>query len=198
MIAVVTAAGRDPEGGELGAAICAALAGRGYSVVGWDGLGELEATPELVVNVLFDHASAPRRAAFAEMAPSEVESEIATTLVGCAVVCLAAVRRMKVAGRGAIVNVTSAIASYPAPGRLAEGAAAAGIESLTASLGAELGATGIRVNAVAPAPALSDGPRATDEEVAALVAFVGSPEAAALNGTVVRADPGFDPFPGLR
>ncbi|HYC80586.1 MAG TPA: SDR family oxidoreductase [Solirubrobacterales bacterium] len=230
MIAVVTAAGREPGGGGLGAATCAALCERGYAVIGWDedaaalertaatvplsgtavvdradveaieqGFAGFDEVPNLVVNNLHGLLGSRRSAPFAELAASELEEEVAATLVGASVVCLAAVTRMKAVGRGAIVNVTSALAPYPAPLRLVEAAAAAAIESLTASLGAELGSSGIRVNAAAPAAERSSATATatTEAELATLIALLGSAETAAMNGTVVRADPGFDPFPGL-
>lgn len=167
----------------------------------------LDESPALVVNRLVSAGGGRRFAPFHEMTPYEVEAQAAVDLVGPSVVCLIAIQRMTGAGRGAIVNVTSANASYPAPGRLVEGAAAAAIESLTTTLGAELAASGIRVNAVAMAPATpegalggrprSAGPPPSHEELAALIAWLGSPESSALCGAVMRADRGFDPFPGL-
>lgn len=226
MIAVVTGAGRhSPEDG-LGPAICGVLRERGYAVHAWDddaqalantgeevqlhgtevvdvsdadavetALQAVGEAPALVVNRL--RVRRPeRRAAFEATPPQELEDDLSLALVGCSVVCLVAIRRMTRVGRGAIVNVTPALAPYPAPLRLAEGAAAAAIESLTTSLAAEQAPTGVRVNAVALAGASSPAPP-SDRETATLVALLGSSETSALNGAVVRTDRGFDPFPGL-
>jgi NAD(P)-dependent dehydrogenase (short-subunit alcohol dehydrogenase family) len=64
--------------------------------------------------------------------------------------CRAAARRMSGAGRGAIVNVTSAARILAVPGFGAYSAAKGAIEALTKTLALELAPRGVTVNAVAP------------------------------------------------
>ena len=54
--------------------------------------------------------------------------------------------------RGCIVNITATQADIPTPLQCHAGAAKAGIEKLTRDLALEWGASGVRVNAVAPGP----------------------------------------------
>jgi NAD(P)-dependent dehydrogenase (short-subunit alcohol dehydrogenase family) len=64
--------------------------------------------------------------------------------------CRAAARRMAAAGRGAIVNVTSAARILAVPDFGAYSAAKGAIEALTKTLALELAPRGVTVNAVAP------------------------------------------------
>jgi len=176
-------------------------------------LSRLDEPPALVINRLVTAADANRFTLFEELSSSDVEREVTAGLLACSVLCSLALRRMSMVGRGVVVNVFSAVSSYPAPGRLIEGAASAALESLTASLGAELVEGHPRVVAVALTPTRAshhvepeatptvsaegrDAP-VTDHEVAELIAVLASPAARALHGVTVRADRGFDPFPGL-
>ena len=105
---------------------------------------------------------------------------------------------------GSIVNVTSVHEHVPRPGFLLYAAAKAALGMLTRGLALELGADGIRVNAVAPgviaternveADALTSeiplGRAGTPEEVAALVSWLVSAEATYMTGASVIIDGG--------
>jgi len=114
----------------------------------------------------------------------------------------------------AIITISSAAASAPAPRNAAYAAAKAGVNSLTASLALELAPRRIRVNAVAPGPVPTevfmeffdatedDLPRLAEElrvplgrlghpeDVANAVLFLASPAAAWITGHVLAVDGG--------
>jgi len=113
---------------------------------------------------------------------------------------------------GAIINVASVFAELGAPGQGIYAMTKAGIVSMTRTLAHELGAHGIRVNAVAPGlietrfseaatsdPAFRDRVLARTalkrlgrpEDVAGAVGFLASDEASYITGTVVRVDGGW-------
>ncbi|MEU4513799.1 SDR family oxidoreductase [Nonomuraea wenchangensis] len=148
---------------------------------------------------------------------SEVRALIAANLDLAVVGCATAVRAFVAAGRpGAIVNVTSHQATRAVPGGLPYATAKAAVEGLTRSLAVEYGRRGIRVNAVAPGTVATErylafldglgeeaaaveeqiavlhplGRAAEPAEVAAVVAYLLSDDAAFVNGATVPVDGG--------
>jgi NAD(P)-dependent dehydrogenase (short-subunit alcohol dehydrogenase family) len=112
-------------------------------------------------------------------------------------------------GRGSIVNVSTMAASVGMPGLSAYGATKAALESLTRTWAAELGAHGIRVNAVAPGPTGTEmflsmpadarsavaastilGRMADPQEIARVIAFVATDAGSYLTGATIAADAG--------
>ncbi len=110
---------------------------------------------------------------------------------------------------GRIINITSVVGSSGNPGQINYAAAKAGIAGMTRSLAREIGSRGITVNCVAPGfidtdmtRALSEEQRAAllqqiplgrlgnPEDVAAVVAFLASPQAAYITGTTLHVNGG--------
>ena len=60
-------------------------------------------------------------------------------------------------GKGAIVNLSTMVADYGAPGTSLHGSSKAAINLLTKTWAAEYGPSGVRVNAVSPGPTRTEG-----------------------------------------
>ncbi|CAB4363640.1 MAG: SDR family oxidoreductase [Actinobacteria bacterium] len=121
----------------------------------------------------------------------------------------AALRHMTPARTGSIVNISSVLGLRPMAGPLHYAAAKAGIIALTKSIGQEVAAFGVRVNAVCPGwvdtPLLHQmdpivmgaivaqvpaGRMAQPEELAELVRFLAGPESSYCNGDVFSSSGG--------
>ena len=110
--------------------------------------------------------------------------------------------------RGAIVNVSTMVASFGLPGMSAYGASKAALELLTKAWAAEYGPAGVRVNAVSPGRlVLRDGRHgrrrhrqlaatlplrraANAKEIADTIVFLASDDASFVNGAIVPVDGG--------
>jgi 3-oxoacyl-[acyl-carrier protein] reductase len=118
-------------------------------------------------------------------------------------------RGMMKARWGRIVNITSVVGASGNPGQANYAAAKAGVVGMTKSLAAELGSRNITVNCVAPGfidtdmtRALSDEQRAkllehiplarlgTPQDVAGAVAYLASPVAGYITGSVLHVNGG--------
>jgi len=73
-------------------------------------------------------------------------------------------------GKGAIVNLSTMVADYGAPGRNLYGSSKAAINLLTKVWAAEYGPSGVRVNAVSPGPTRTEGTEAMGEGLEKLAA----------------------------
>ncbi|MCG5235333.1 SDR family NAD(P)-dependent oxidoreductase [Xanthobacter oligotrophicus] len=137
-------------------------------------------------------------------------------LTGVFLVSREAARVMLPRRSGSIVNLSSIAGITGLPRRNAYGAAKAGVVALTRSMACEFGPTGIRVNAVAPGyvetalvKALERDGRidlgrirrriplgflAQPDDIAQAVAFLVSPAARYVTGTVLSVDGGWQAF----
>lgn len=73
-------------------------------------------------------------------------------------------------GKGAIVNVSTMVADYGAPGMSLYGSSKAAINLLTKAWAAEYGPKGVRVNAVSPGPTRTEGTETMGEGLGQLAA----------------------------
>jgi 3-oxoacyl-[acyl-carrier protein] reductase len=111
---------------------------------------------------------------------------------------------------GSIINISSRSGSQPNPMTGQYGAAKAGVDNLTATMAAEWGHMGIRVNAVAPGVVVTEDPVAMDrpsrrrrqletiplrrlgtvDDVGALCVYLASDEASWVTGEVIQVHGG--------
>jgi 3-oxoacyl-[acyl-carrier protein] reductase len=136
--------------------------------------------------------------------------QVRVNLTGTFLCTRAVVPGMRARRHGRIVNLASALATRGLPGSSAYAASKAGVAGFTRAAAADLAPHGVTVNAVAPGyvdtpmtqgfpPGLREqrlaeigmGRFAGADEVAAVVDFLSSDEAAYVTGAVVEASGGF-------
>jgi len=162
------------------------------------------------LDVFVNNAGIGTRTPFLDISLDEWNRVFDTDLTGAFVCLQRAARWMVTAGRGGrLIAVTSVHAHQPMVGSSAYDAAKHGLSGLMKNLALELGAHGISAVSVAPgeiATSMTDqadsDPRHEDRpgiplgrpgdarEVAALIAFLASPEAAYISGTSLVIDGG--------
>ncbi len=159
--------------------------------------------------LLVNNAGITRDRTIAKMSDSEWHDVIDVNLSGAFNVLRAAVGPMAEAGGGAIVNITSINGLRGKFGQANYSAAKAGLIGLTKAAARELGAKGIRVNAVAPGMVLTEmalelpeqfrdaalaesvtGRLTEPGDVAQAVLFLLSGAARSITGEVLRVDCG--------
>ena len=101
--------------------------------------------------------SAPARpAGFGEITDEDWQASLTLNLMAAVRTTRAALPVMFAAGKGAIVNISSANAFLPDPAVMDYSAAKAALASFSKSLSKEAGPRGIRVNTVSPGPVATD------------------------------------------
>jgi NAD(P)-dependent dehydrogenase (short-subunit alcohol dehydrogenase family) len=153
------------------------------------------------LDALVNHAGLTLATPALALTSEDFDSIFAVDVRAAFLLSVAAYEPMRETGGGSIVNVTSVHEHVPRPGLALYSAAKAALGMLTRALAVEL-APEIRVNAVAPgaiaternveadslSPEIPLGRPGNPEEVAAVVAFLASDEAAYISGASYLVD----------
>jgi 3-oxoacyl-[acyl-carrier protein] reductase len=161
------------------------------------------------VEILVSNAGVTRDTLLLRMSEDDFASVIDANLTAAYRVTKRAARGMLKARRGRIVLMSSVVGLLGAAGQANYAASKAGLVGLARSLARELGSRSITVNVVAPGPVATDmtaslgedrmaqivaavplARAATPEEIAGVVAFLASADAAYITGAVIPVDGG--------
>ncbi|HEY3882051.1 MAG TPA: SDR family oxidoreductase [Trebonia sp.] len=158
------------------------------------------------VDVLVNNAGFSWFGPTADLDPVTFDQLFAANVRSAYYLVAAVAPRMAKRGSGSIVNLGSMAGQIGLAGGAAYGASKAALAALTRSWAAEFSPRGVRVNAVAPGPAYTDGAAperitalggttllaraAQPEEIADVIAFLASPKSGYITGAVIAADGG--------
>ncbi len=161
------------------------------------------------VEVLVSNAGVTRDTLLLRMSERDFTDVVDANLTAAYRVCKRAAQQMLRARRGRIILVSSVVGLSGQAGQANYAASKAGLVGLARSLARELGSRSITVNVVAPGPVDTDMTRvlgeeklaqfsaavplqriATVDEIAGVVSFLASPDAAYITGAVIPVDGG--------
>lgn len=161
------------------------------------------------IHILVNNAGITQDQIAMRMKDEEWDKVIAVNLTAVARLSRAVLRGMIRAKEGRIINITSIIGSIGNAGQMNYAASKAGVESMSRALAREVGSRNITVNCIAPGFIDTDMTKSLGEEitanllkqiplarfgrpedVAAAVAFLASPQAAYITGTVLHVNGG--------
>ncbi len=161
------------------------------------------------IDVLVNSAGIVQDGLLGAMTLDQWRNVLDTNLGGTFNYCHAVTQPMMMQRRGSIVNLSSTAAEFASRGQVNYAASKGGINGLTRALAKELAPRNVRVNAVAPGMIETDMSQVVrgiageqikkliplkrigqPQEIAAVVAFLASEDAAYLTGQVLRVDGG--------
>jgi 3-oxoacyl-[acyl-carrier protein] reductase len=161
------------------------------------------------VEVLVSNAGITKDGLFVRMSENDFTSVIDANLTAAYRVCKRASQHMLRARSGRIILMSSVVGLLGSAGQTNYAASKAGLVGLARSLARELGSRSITVNVVAPGPVATDmtaalgedrlaeltaavplGRMASPEEIAGVVSFLASADAAYITGAVIPVDGG--------
>ena len=161
------------------------------------------------VEILVSNAGITKDGLFLRMSEDDFTSVIDANLTAAYRVCKRASQQMLRARSGRIILMSSVVGLLGSAGQTNYAASKAGLVGLARSLARELGSRSITVNVVAPGPVATDmtaalgddrlaeltaavplARMASPEEIAGVVAFLASPDAAYITGAVIPVDGG--------
>jgi NAD(P)-dependent dehydrogenase (short-subunit alcohol dehydrogenase family) len=144
------------------------------------------------VHVAGGFAGAP----FTDISRKDLDTQLGANLVTAFLCCREAVKRLRLAGGGRIVNVGSRASEVPSGGALAYTVSKAGVAALTRALAEEVRKDGILVNAVLPStidtpknraemPKAAQDRWAEPADIARAILWLASPENVLTSGALV-------------
>ena len=161
------------------------------------------------LDILVNNAGIIKDDLFVRMEPEAWQSVLQTNLGGTYNFCKAVGYTMMKQRRGRIVNISSVAADYVNPGQTNYAASKGAINAFTRALAVELAGRGVTINAVAPGFIETDMSEAVrnkagdlikkmipmkrlgqPEDIAKVVVFLASSDAAYLTGQVITVDGG--------
>jgi 3-oxoacyl-[acyl-carrier protein] reductase len=161
------------------------------------------------IDVLVNSAGIVHDGLLGAMTEEQWRNVIDTNLGGTFNYCHAVTQPMMMMRKGSIINLSSTAAEFASRGQVNYAASKGGINGLTHALAKELAPRNVRVNAVAPGMIETDMSQVVrgiagdqikkmiplkrigkPEEIASVVAFLASDDAAYLTGQVLRVDGG--------
>lgn len=174
-----------------------------------DGAAESLASAGSRLDVLVSNAGVIEPAPLDHLDEGQFDRQFAANVKSVLFGARAAARAFENRG-GAIINVSSISSRMPVAGTSIYSATKAAVEAITVALALELGARGVRVNAVAPGATVTDmlrsvlpaemetatasrtalGRLGTPDDIAKVVAFLASDDAGWITGEVITASGG--------
>jgi len=163
------------------------------------------------VDILVNNAALATSAPTVEQDLAELDAAFAVNVRAVYLLVQLLAPAMMRKGHGAIINISTMIASNALPGRSVYAASKAAVEALTRTWAVEFSPSGVRVNTVAPGPTGTEAVLArlspelvakisagtilkriaTPAEIAAVVLFAASDQSSYLTGSTIRADAGY-------